>query len=126
MEEKHSMEIAEKMTGKLLGLRIFEDENGRTNLDLKSVEGSLLIISQFTLYADCRRGNRPSFTNAGDPEKANLLYRYIIELCRKELEKEDSCSSCKVEEGIFGAHMNVELVNDGPFTVLLDSDEIIR
>lgn len=142
------MEIAEKMTRKLLGLRIFEDENGKTNLDLKSVGGSLLLISQFTLYADCRKGNRPSFTNAGDPEKANLLYRYIVDLCRREIEKEPSIGkeqpvekdhamgkgqprkmgqfSCKVEEGIFGADMKVDLENDGPFTVLLDSDEIMR
>lgn len=129
---RHSMEIAEKMTRKLLGLRIFEDENGKTNLDLKSVGGSLLMISQFTLYADCRKGNRPSFTNAGDPEKANLLYRYIVDLCRREIEKEQSIEkklglfSGKVEEGVFGADMKVELVNDGPFTVLLDSDEIVR
>ena len=124
--DRSSMEIAEKMTRKLLGLRIFEDENGKTNLDLKSVEGSLLMISQFTLYADCRKGNRPSFTNAGDPEKARLLYRAVIELCRQEMAKGDPGFSGRVEEGIFGADMKVELVNDGPFTVLLDSDEIMR
>lgn len=138
LEMKPSMEIVEKMTRKLLGLRIFKDENGKTNLDLKSVGGSLLMISQFTLYADCRKGNRPSFTNAGEPEKARMLYQAIVDLCRQEMEeehsmekepsmeKDESHSFCKVEEGIFGADMKVELVNDGPFTVLLDSDEIIR
>ncbi len=111
-------ETADKMVRKLMGLRIFEDENGKTNLDMKSVDGSLLIISQFTLYADCRKGNRPSFVNAGDPQKAESLYRYIIEKCRQEIRI--------VEEGIFGANMKVSLLNDGPFTVILDSDEICR
>lgn len=109
-------EIADKMVKKLIGLRIFEDENGKTNLDLKSVDGQLLIISQFTLYADCRKGNRPSFTKAGNPETANFLYRYIVEKCRQEV--------AVVEEGSFGADMKVSLVNDGPFTVMLDSEEI--
>lgn len=86
-----TVEIADKMTKKLTGLRIFEDENGKTNLNLKTVGGELLVISQFTLYADCCKGNRPSFTNAGDPEKANTLYRYIIDLCRSEVDR--------VEEG---------------------------
>ncbi len=109
-------ETADKMIKKLLGLRIFADENDKINLDLKTVGGQLLIISQFTLYADCRKGNRPSFTNAGSPELANGLYRYIIEKCRREIEV--------VEEGSFGAAMEVSLVNDGPFTVLLDSAEL--
>lgn len=109
-------EIADKMVHKLLNLRIFEDENGKTNLDLSSVNGSLLIISQFTLYADCKHGNRPSFTNAGKPEDANALYEYIISKCREVLSN--------VECGEFGADMKVSLKNDGPFTVMLDSDEI--
>lgn len=109
-------EIADKMVKKLLGLRIFEDENGKTNLDLKTVEGHLLLISQFTLYADCRKGNRPSFTNAGPPDLANELYRYIIDCCRRE--------TAVVEEGSFGAEMKVALLNDGPFTVFLDSEEL--
>lgn len=113
-----TVEIADKMTKKLTGLRIFEDENGKTNLNLKTVGGELLVISQFTLYADCCKGNRPSFTNAGDPEKANTLYRYIIDLCRSEVDR--------VEEGSFGAEMKVELVNNGPFTILLDSEEILH
>ena len=104
------------MVKKLIGLRIFQDENGKTNLDLKSVGGELLIISQFTLYADWRKGNRPSFINAANPEAANELYRYIIEKCREEIEI--------VEEGSFGAAMEVSLINDGPFTVILDSAEI--
>lgn len=113
-----SKEIVDKMLKKLIGLRIFEDENGKTNLDMKTVGGQMLIISQFTLYADCRKGNRPSFTDAGSPQMANELYRYIISECRKEIEV--------VEEGSFGADMKVSLLNDGPFTVLLDSAEICR
>lgn len=109
-------DTADKMVKKLLGLRIFEDENGKTNLDLKSVDGQLLLISQFTLYADCRKGNRPSFTNAGSPDLANELYRYIIECCRRE--------TAVVEEGSFGAEMKVSLLNDGPFTIFLDSEDI--
>lgn len=108
--------IADKMVKKLLGLRIFEDENGKTNLDLKSVSGSLLIVSQFTLYADCKKGNRPSFIHAGEPDKANEIYEYIIQLCKQEIRT--------VETGCFGADMKVQLLNDGPFTVILDSDEL--
>lgn len=111
-------EIADKMYQKLLKLRIFEDENGKTNLDIKSVNGELLIISQFTLYADCRHGNRPSFIGAGTPDQANALYEYFLSQCRKEIPV--------VEQGIFGAHMMVSLINDGPFTIVLDSDEIIK
>lgn len=109
---------ADKMIRKLIGLRIFEDENGKTNLDLRSVGGQLLLISQFTLYADCRKGNRPSFTDAGSPDRAEELYRYIVEQCRKEIEV--------VEEGIFGASMKVSLENGGPFTIILDSEKICR
>lgn len=114
--ESDAKNIADKMVKKLLGLRIFEDTNGKTNIDLKSVAGSLLIVSQFTLYADCRKGNRPSFIHAGTPDKANEIYEYIIELCRREIQT--------VESGCFGADMKVHLLNDGPFTVILDSDEL--
>lgn len=116
VESGISEKIADKMVKKLIGLRIFSDEDGKTNLDLKSVQGQLLIISQFTLYADCRKGNRPSFVKAAPPETANNLYQYIIEKCRQEIPI--------VECGSFGAHMKVSLVNDGPFTILLDSDNI--
>ena len=109
-------EIADKMIRKMIGLRIFEDEQGKTNLSLADVDGGLLLVSQFTLYANCKRGNRPSFVKAGDPDMAKSLYEYIISKCRNEIEV--------VEHGEFGADMKVELVNDGPFTVLLDSDEL--
>ena len=109
-------EIADKMIHKLLNLRIFSDENGKTNLSLSSVNGELLIISQFTLYADCKHGNRPSFTDAGKPELANALYEYIIEKCKE--------SVTKVACGEFGADMKVSLLNNGPFTIILDSDVI--
>ena len=110
-------QIADKMIKKLIGLRIFQDENGKTNLDLKTVGGELLIVSQFTLYADCKKGNRPSFTRAGEPHMAEQLYEYIIEQCKKEIPV--------VEHGSFGADMKISLLNDGPFTVILDSAEII-
>lgn len=109
--------IADKMVKKLIGMRIFEDENGKTNLDIKTVHGDMLIISQFTLYADCKKGNRPSFINAGEPQMANELYEYILAKCREEIPV--------VEKGIFGADMKVELLNDGPFTIVLDSAEIM-
>ncbi len=108
--------IADKMVRKMLGLRIFEDENGKTNLSLSDVGGALLLVSQFTLYADCKKGNRPSFTKAGKPDRANALYEYIISKCKDEVNV--------VETGSFGADMQVELLNDGPFTIWLDSDEI--
>lgn len=109
--------IADKLVQKLVNMRIFEDENGKTNLGLKDVGGELLVISQFTLYADCKKGNRPSFTEAGAPQEANRLYEYILERCRAEIET--------VQHGEFGADMKVELLNDGPFTIILDSREIM-
>ena len=109
-------EIADKMVKKLLGLRIFEDENGKTNLDIHTVEGELLLISQFTLYANCRHGNRPSFIEAGKPDMANETYEYIIAKCKEQVPV--------VDKGEFGADMKVELLNDGPFTILLDSDQL--
>lgn len=112
----NALEKADKMVKKLIGLRIFEDENGKTNLDLKSVGGSLLLVSQFTLYADCKKGNRSSFINAGEPHMANELYEYIVKRCRQEIPV--------VETGIFGADMKITLLNDGPFTIILDSDEL--
>ena len=118
VSEEDNTEIADKMIKKLIGMRIFEDENGKTNLALKDVDGELLLISQFTLYADCRKGNRPSFTDAGKPDMAKELYHYIIENCKNQI--------AVVEQGIFGADMKISLVNDGPFTIILDSDELIR
>lgn len=112
--DSDTTEIANKMINKLINLRIFEDENGKTNLNLESVGGELLIVSQFTLYADCRKGNRPSFTGAGNPGMAEKLYEYIISECQKRVRV--------VEHGMFGADMKVSLVNDGPFTIIFDSD----
>ncbi len=116
VSEEDTKETADKMVKKMLGLRIFEDENGKTNLNLHTVNGGLLLISQFTLYADCRKGNRPSFIHAGGPDMAGRLYEYIIAECRKQVPV--------VERGEFGADMKVELLNDGPFTIVLDSAEL--
>lgn len=107
---------AEKLWGKLGGLRINDDENGKTNLSLEQVGGEVLVVSQFTLYADCRRGRRPSFTGAGAPDVANELYEYFLSLVRADVPH--------VACGCFGADMKVSLVNDGPFTIILDTDEL--
>mgnify|MGYP000922831017 FL=1 len=109
--------IADKMLDKMIKLRIFEDENGKTNLSLDDVGGELLLISQFTLYANCKKGNRPSFIDAGAPDDANALYEYIIERCKERVNV--------VERGEFGADMKVSHLNDGPFTIVLDSSEIM-
>ena len=109
-------EIADKMVQKLVNMRIFEDLDGKTNLGLKDVEGELMLVSQLTLYADCRKGNRPSFTASGAPDIAEKLYEYIKGQCAEEI--------ISVKSGEFGADMKVELLNDGPFTVILDSAEI--
>lgn len=109
-------EMADKMVKKLVGLRIFEDEEGKTNLSLDAVGGSLLLISQFTLYANCKKGYRPSFIEAGEPKMAEEMYEYIIAKCKE--------SVAKVEKGSFGADMKVSLTNDGPFTIVLDSDNL--
>ena len=108
--------VADKMVDKMIKLRINEDAEGKTNLSLAEVGGELLLISQFTLYANCRKGNRPSFIDAGSPEHANALYEYIIARCRESVPV--------VEKGVFGEHMEVELLNDGPFTIILDSKEM--
>ena len=108
--------VADKMIRKMTGLRIFADENGKTNLSLADVKGSLLLVSQFTLYANCKKGSRPSFIEAGAPDKAEALYEYIIRECRKTVPD--------VQTGRFRAEMEVGLVNDGPFTILLDSETL--
>lgn len=116
VSDTDTKEIADKMVKKLLGMRIFEDQDGKTNLSLDAVGGELLLISQFTLYANCKRGNRPSFIEAGAPDMANEMYDYIMAKCKESLPV--------VERGEFGADMKVSLVNDGPFTILLDSDSL--
>ena len=116
VSQDDTRETADRMIRKMLGLRIFEDQDGKTNLSLSDVEGSLLLISQFTLYADCRRGNRPGFSYAGKPDMANELYEYIVTKCSEQVPV--------VQRGIFGADMKVTLTNDGPFTIILDSDEL--
>ena len=107
---------AEKLWSKIAKLRIFEDEQGKTNLSLRDIEGEVLVVSQFTLFASCKKGNRPSFTEAAVPEKADRLYRYFVDLARAD--------GVPVKHGWFGAHMNVALVNDGPFTIWLDTDTL--
>lgn len=114
--QNDTKEIADKMVKKMVGLRIFEDENGKTNLSLADVNGQLLLISQFTLYANCKKGNRPSFIESGAPDMASALYEYIIEKCKESVPT--------VERGIFGADMKISLVNDGPFTIVLDSEQL--
>lgn len=116
VSDSDTEEVADKMIRKLIGLRIFEDQDGKTNLALADVEGSLLLISQFTLYANCKRGNRPSFIEAGAPDRANELYEYIISECKKSVPN--------VQKGQFGAEMEVSLINDGPFTIVLDSEQL--
>lgn len=111
-ESDDSFSRAEKFVSKLYKMRIFPDENGKTNLSLKDVNGELLVVSQFTLYADTSHGNRPSFTSAANPEKAEKLYEYFLSECRKYIPETKS--------GIFGADMKVELLNDGPFTVICE------
>ena len=116
VSQQDNEDIADKMVKKMCNLRIFEDSEGKTNLALSDVGGELLLISQFTLYADCHKGNRPSFVFAGAPDMASALYEHIIEEARKYV--------AVVERGSFGAEMKVELLNDGPFTVILDSAEL--
>ena len=108
--------IADKMVDKMIKLRINRDVEGKTNLSLADVDGELLLVSQFTLYANCKKGNRPSFVDAGSPDHANALYEYIIEKCRERVPV--------VQTGSFGEEMAVELLNDGPFTIILDSDKL--
>ena len=114
--EEDNKEVADKLVRKMINLRIFDDENGKTNLSLADVGGELLLVSQFTLYADCRKGNRPSFFYAAKPEKAVPLYEYIIRKCKE--------AGPKTECGRFGAVMQIDLVNSGPFTVVLDSRDL--
>ena len=108
--------VADKMVDKMIKLRINEDAEGKTNLSLADVGGELLLVSQFTLYANCKKGNRPSFVDAGSPEHANALYEYIIARCKEQVPV--------VEKGSFGAYMQVDLLNDGPFTIVLDSEKL--
>ena len=117
VSNEDTQEIADKMIEKISRLRIFEDENGKINRSIDQVGGEVLVVSQFTLYADCRKGNRPSFTNAGAPQMAEELYEYMLTRCRELFRNTQS--------GEFGADMQVSLVNDGPFTLVLDSKEIL-
>lgn len=117
IQDSDTKEIADKMIKKTASLRIFQDENGKTNLSINDVNGEMLLVSQFTLYADCRKGNRPSFVKAGAPDYANEMYEYI---CKEFADT----YNIPVKKGIFGADMKVALINDGPFTVVLDSNEL--
>ncbi len=112
-DDEHTVDVFAK---KMLGLRIFEDENGKTNLSLKDVDGQLLLVSQFTLYAACRKGYRPGFTDAANPARADELFNYFVRKCREQVPH--------VDTGIFGADMKVELINDGPFTIILDESQV--
>ena len=116
VEDADTVETADRMVENICKLRIFQDEHGKTNLSLADVGGELLVVSQFTLYADCRKGNRPSFIKAGAPQMAESLYKHFMERCRTHVDV--------VEKGRFGADMKVELLNDGPFTLMLDSQEL--
>lgn len=116
ISDNDTKETADKLIKKLVGLRIFKDTEGKTNLSLADVSGELLLVSQFTLYANCKKGYRPSFIEAGKPELAKELYEYIIRECKKSVPV--------VEQGIFGAYMQVSLTNDGPFTIILDSKDL--
>ena len=118
--ESDTKEIADKLIRKLMGLRIFADVEGKTNLSISDVGGSLLLVSQFTLYADCKKGNRPSFIKSGSPQHAEEIYDYIVDSCRQLTAGTD----IKVETGSFGADMTCNIVNDGPFTIDLDSEEL--
>lgn len=115
-EQEDTEETADRMMDKICRLRIFQDESGKTNRSLADVGGEILVVSQFTLYADCKKGNRPSFTKAGDPLHARQLYEYCLAECKKLLPV--------VDQGAFGEHMKIQLENDGPFTVLLDTEEL--
>lgn len=118
ISDSDTEKTADQMLQKTLGLRLFPDENGKTNLNLSQVSGELLIVSQFTLYANCRKGNRPSFTEAGKPEHAKKLYEYILSKAKEQCPR--------VESGEFAAHMSVSLTNNGPFTIVLDSEQILK
>ena len=110
--------IAEQMVEKIKNIRIFEDENGKINKNLEFVNGKILLIPQFTLYADCRKGNRPNFIGAANPEMAKAMFHYMLDLFKEKLGG--------VEAGRFGADMKIELLNDGPFTLVLDSDNLFK
>lgn len=118
VEQKDNEELAKKLWDKIYKMRIFHDEEGKTNLSLADIQGDVLIVSQFTLYANCRKGNRPSFTQAASPDHALDLYQHFISLAKADVER--------VEHGQFGADMKVSLTNDGPFTIWLDTDDLLK